>query len=215
MGDRFDAAGYGGQDIGFGQRPAVLTVDFQHSFTRDRWPIGGSPHITKAVNNTETLLTEARQRGLPVASCNCAWSSAREMSYWKIPPLYDGHCFHGHEATQIEARLVDEDYDFLFTKSAPSIFFLTPLLTFLTRHQVDTVIITGCTTSGCVRASIVDAFSYGYRVIVPRDCVGDQELDAHESNLRDVGRRYADVMDLQSVLAHLQAEFPIAARASG
>ncbi len=209
MSDRFKQAGYGSETIGFGQRPAILVVDFQHSFTRDKWPIGGSPHITSAVEHTEPLLKAARARGIPVASCNCAWQSKKDMAYWKVGPLSDGHCFIGHEATQIEEMLLDEDYDFTFTKSAPSIFFLTPLVTFLTTHQVDTTIITGCTTSGCVRASIVDSFSYGFRTMVPEECVGDQERDAHEANLRDVGRRYADVLPKSQVMDYV-ASFPLA-----
>ncbi len=86
-----------------------------------------------------------------------------------------------------------------FTKSAPSIFFLTPLVNILTKNRVDTVIVCGCTTSGCVRASIIDSFSYGYRTIVPEECVGDMEEGPHRDNLRDVGRRYADVMKLDAV----------------
>ncbi|MFK7956549.1 MAG: isochorismatase family protein [Lysobacterales bacterium] len=207
MTDRFTQAGYGSETIGFGKRPAILTVDFQHSFTRDKWPVGGSPHITSAVEHTEPLLHAARARGIPVAQCNVAWQSKKDMAYWKVGPLSDGHCFRGQEATQIEECLVDEEYDFLFTKTAPSIFFLTPLLTFLTTHRVDTTIITGCTTSGCVRASIVDSFSYGYRTMVPEECVGDQERDAHEANLRDVGRRYADVMPVAQVMDYLDG-FP-------
>ena len=88
---------------------------------------------------------------------------------------------------------------------APSIFFGTPLHTFLVRHGVDTTIITGCTTSGCVRASIIDAFSYGYRVIVPESCCGDQEEGPHLANLADVGRRYADVVTLEDVMGWLES----------
>jgi maleamate amidohydrolase len=72
------------------------------------------------------------------------------------------------------------------------------------KHCIDTTIITGCTTSGCVRASIVDSFSAGFRTIVPSDCCGDQDEEAHANNLRDVGRRYADVVDLRQVLAHIK-----------
>ena len=99
---------------------------------------------------------------------------------------------------------VDEPgYDFNFCKSAPSIFFLTPLIAFLTKQSVDTVLITGCTTSGCVRASIVDASSYGYRVMVPEDCCGDAERGPHDSNLSDVGRRYANITDAREMMRYL------------
>ncbi|MEM1155409.1 MAG: isochorismatase family protein, partial [Pseudomonadota bacterium] len=95
------------------------------------------------------------------------------------------------------------DHDVTVRKIAPSIFFGTPAIQFLTRHQIDTTIIVGCNTSGCVRASVVDAFSYGYRVIVPRDCCGDVEEGPHEDNLRDVGRRYADIVTLNETITAL------------
>ncbi len=115
--------------------------------------------------------------------------------------------------TQIDPRISDTDYIFEFTKTAPSIFFLTPLATWLTKHNIDTTIITGCTTSGCVRASIIDSFSYGYRTIVPEDCCGDMDEGPHHDNLRDVGRRYADVVSLADVLKHLNTLTPAAKRA--
>jgi len=85
-------------------------------------------------------------------------------------------------------------------KGGPSIFFNTPVAPFLIKHGVDTVIVTGCITSGCVRASVIDAFSLGFRTIVPEDCVGDHEDEPHQSNLRDVERRYADVVDAATVI---------------
>jgi len=86
------------------------------------------------------------------------------------------------------------------------IFFQTPLVGFLTKHRVDTVLITGCVTSGCVRASVIDAFSSGYRTIVVEDCCGDPGPEEHEANLKDVGRRYADIHTMESVLPYLEAQ---------
>ncbi len=114
-----------------------------------------------------------------------------------------GTFFIGHESMALDPRIYEPGYDVVFMKSAPSIFFQTPLVLFLTKQRVDTVIITGCTTSGCVRASINDCFSYGFRTIVPEECVGDMEEGPHNDNLRDVGRRYADVMKLQDVLKYI------------
>ena len=119
--------------------------------------------------------------------------------------LYDGSFYHGNQATEFDPRISDPDYVFEFTKTAPSIFFQTPIHAWLTRHQIDTTIITGCTTSGCVRASIIDSFSFGYRTIVPEDCCGDQDEGPHWDNLRDVGRRYADVVKLSDVLSHIKS----------
>ena len=205
MTDNYSTAGYGGETVGFGLRPAVLVVDYQLGFTDPRFPAGRSPHIHAAVERTAELLEHARARNVPVANCNVAWCGAADMGHWKVSSLYDGSFFKGHPSTELDPRTYEPGYDVTFTKSAPSIFFQTPLILFLTRQQVDTVIITGCTTSGCVRASINDGFSYGFRVIVPEQCCGDQETQPHRDNLRDVGRRYADVMDTDDVIAYLDA----------
>ena len=199
MSNRFDEIGYGQAGIGFGERPAILVVDFQVGFTRPEYPAGISPYIHKAVDNTATLLKEARALGIPVAVCNVAWGSKKDMSYWKVPMLYEG-MFYGDPSTELEPKIHDKDYDFAFTKGAPSMFFDTPLITFLTKQNVDTVFVTGCTTSGCVRATTNDSFSYGFRTMIPEECVGDMEMDAHEANLRDVSRRYADVVTLAETL---------------
>ena len=208
--DSFEQAGYGSETIGFGQRPAVLVVDFQKGFTDPQSPLGRSEHVQRAVNNTVTLLKAAKSRGVPVASCRVAWKNQDDMAYWKISSLYDGSFYYDQPSTEIDPRIADPEYIFEFTKTAPSIFFRTPLPTWLTKLNIDTTIITGCTTSGCVRASVVDSFSYGYRTIVPEDCCGDQEPGAHSDNLRDVGRRYADVVSLADVLAHFEQSHPIA-----
>jgi maleamate amidohydrolase len=203
MGDHFQDAGYGGRTVGFGVRPAIVTIDFQLGFTHPDWSSGRSPHIQRAVEHTQRLLEVARPLKIPVASCNVAWASERDMGYWKVDALYQGFFFYGHPATRFDPRISDPDYDFQFTKGAPSIFFGTPLVTFLTKQRVDTLIICGCTTSGCVRASVIDSFSYGYRTIVPEECVGDMEEQPHRDNLRDVGRRYADVVRLEDVISYL------------
>ncbi|MGR9090567.1 MAG: isochorismatase family protein [Gammaproteobacteria bacterium] len=203
MSNLYDGAGYGEMQIGFGERPAVVNVDFQLGFTDPQYPTGRSAHVHTAVENTATLLRHARAKGVPVASCNVGWCGPEDMGYWKVSSLYDGSFFTGHPSMHLDPRIYEPGYDVVFTKSAPSIFFQTPLVLFLTKQRVDTVIITGCTTSGCVRASINDCFSYGYRTIVPEECVGDMEEGPHNDNLRDVGRRYADVMKLADVIAYL------------
>ena len=203
MTDRFDEVGYGYRSIGFGRRPAIVGVDMQVGFTRPEWPAGQSPYIHRAVENASSLMSEARQRGIPVANCNVAWGSEKDMQYWKVSLLYSD-MFYGDPSTEFDDRILDKNYDFWFTKSAPSAFFGTPLLAFLTKQQVDTVIVTGCTTSGCVRGTVNDSFSNGFRTIVPEDCVGDMEEGPHWDNLRDVGRRYADVVKSEEVIEYLR-----------
>lgn len=202
MSDNYQDAGYGTFDIGYGKRPAVLVVDFQLAFTNPAFPIGKLPMVHSACDRTARLLAVARRHEVPVAKCYTAYGSGADMPLWKVKAVRE-EFMYGDPGTAIEPKVHEPDYDFTFCKSAPSIFFLTPLTTFLTRQQVDTVIVTGCTTSGCVRASIVDAFSHGYRVIVPEDCVGDADETAHKANLADCGRRYCDVVDADDVEGYL------------
>lgn len=204
MGDLFDAAGYGAIPVGFGERPAVLVVDFQRAFTDPTLPAGGSPHIHAAVERTAALLAVARRAGVPVISCRTSWESERDMIPWKTAAVRTG-LFHGDPGTQMDARVHDPSWDVNLVKAGPSIFFGTPLSSILARTGIDTVIVTGCTTSGCVRASIVDAFSHGMRTIVAADCCGDMEVGPHEANLLDVGRRYADVVDAEHCIARFEA----------
>lgn len=203
MTDNYQEAGYGARTIGFGDKPAVLVVDFQRGFTDPRFPVGQSEGIQAAVDGAVKLLEVARRCRVPVASCYTAYDSERDMPLWKIESMYDGF-FHGQPATELDPRIHDPDYDFTFCKSGPSIFFNTPVTTFLAKNRVDTLIVTGCTTSGCVRASIVDSFSHGYRTMVVADCCGDVEKGPHDDNLRDVGRRYADIVTAKEVCAYFE-----------
>jgi maleamate amidohydrolase len=191
MSDQYEEVGYASIDIQFGHAPAVLVVDLQVAFTDPQYPLGDLPLVAQATQRTAELLDVARAHDVPVASCYTAYHSVRDMPPWKITPVRE-QFIYGHPCTEIDPRVFHPD-DFVFCKNAPSIFFNTPVTTFLTNHNVDTVIITGCTTSGCVRASVVDAFSHGYRVFVPEDCVGDVDERPHNDNLRDVGRRYCEV----------------------
>jgi maleamate amidohydrolase len=202
MQDRFTTAGYGDRQVGFGQSCAILVVDFQVGLTRPEFATGRSPFIHAAVEKTAALLAEARRCKIPVAACNLAWKGEQAMPYWKIRAAYEGMRPES-PAVAIDSRIHDPAYDFSFTKAAPSMFFNTPLISFLIKQRVDTVVVTGCMTSGCVRASVVDAFSYGFRTIVAEDCVGDLAAEPHAANLIDMGRRYADVIPMRAVIEAL------------
>jgi maleamate amidohydrolase len=201
--DPYKDIGFDSNRIGFGRRAGVVVVDFQKGFTESRFPLGGRPMVERAVNNTAQLLAAARKAGLPVASCYTAYSSARDAPLWKIPTVVN-EFHHGHPCTELDDRIYDRAYDMVVCKTGPSIFFNTPVASFFVKENVDTVIVSGCNTSGCVRASINDAFSYGFRVIVPEPCCGDVDEGPHRDNLRDVGRRYADVVTLEEVLAYIE-----------
>lgn len=205
MGNPYDKLTYGGKQVGFGRRPAVAVVDLQLGFTDPQYPLGGRPLVAAATENTARLLTAARGKGLPVAVCAMAYKDAREMPRWKIPAMYQGSFFLDHPAAQLDPRVYDPEHDFKVIKSAPSIFFATPAAQYFTLRNVDTVIVCGCMTAGCVRASVIDGFSYGWRVVVPRECVGDVDQGPHDANLLDMQRRYADVLPVGEVLAHIAA----------
>ncbi len=192
--DDYADRGYGGLSVGFGNRIGIAVVDFQLAFTDARFPLGGAALTDRAVNNTAALLRVARAAGLPVVTCYTAYHGG-DAPHWKVLPVLDGLRI-GSEQARLDPRIQDLAYDFVLCKSAPSIFFQTAAAPIFIRNKVDTVIVTGCTTSGCVRASVIDAFSFGFRVVVPEDCVGDVAEGPHLANLQDVGRRYADVVDL-------------------
>lgn len=192
--------GYGDADIGWGERPGVVVVDFQRGFTDPAFRMGGADMIDRAVENTVTVIKAARMAGFPTVACAMGYKSVEAMPYWKIAPLRE-ELFEGHPSVELDPRIADSKPDLVITKTAPSIFFNTPVAQFLVKQRVDTVVVTGCITSGCVRASVIDAFSLGFRTIVPEDCVGDHEEEPHRANLRDVERRYADISTAAEVIA--------------
>jgi maleamate amidohydrolase len=199
--DEYAKYGYGQGRIGFGKKPAILVVDFQKGFVDPKYPTGGRPLILSAVKATAQLLAAARPRGIPVAQCATAYSeSLQDFPHWKVAICRD--LILGTEGCEIVEELRDPSYVFL-PKRGPSIFFGTPLATMLVRQGVDTAIVTGANTSGCIRATVIDSFSYGFRTIVPVECVGDMEEGPHWANLKDVDRRYADVVPLSEVISYL------------
>ncbi len=198
----FEAATYGALSIGFGERPAILVVDFQKGFTDPRCTMGRSERIHAARDRTVELLAEARRCSIPVASCFTAYQSARDALNWKVAAVRNGFR-EGTLEAEMDDLIADPDHDYIFQKAGPSIFFQTPLTSFLAKHRIDTVIVTGCVTSGCVRASVIDAFSFGYRTIVAEDCCGDPGEAEHEANLKDMGRRYADITSSAEVVRYL------------
>jgi maleamate amidohydrolase len=198
--DAFEAAGYGGDDVGFGRRAAVVVVDFQLGFTDPASPMGRSPYTKAAVERAGEVLREARALDVPVLHTVVEYASKAEVGKWKTRSL---EAFTpGTDLVNVDPR-VWSDGDLLVKKRFPSAFFGTDVASILRHLDVDTVVIMGCTTSGCIRASVVDAFSHGFRTIVAEDCCGDHEVAAHEANLLDVKRRYADVMTGAEVLQQL------------
>lgn len=200
--DPYAVAGYGSRHIGYGDRPAVLVVDFQNAVTDSSAPMGKSPLMASAVARTAELLEAARSAKAPVIFCQTWFQADRQdMPPWKIASM--DSWIEGSWDVQIDQRLW-RDGDVLVVKKAPSIFFATPVASILAMRAIDTVILAGANTSGCIRASTIDSFSHGFRTILPRECIADQSEGPHEANLRDVSIRYADVVSLAEVIAYLE-----------
>jgi maleamate amidohydrolase len=198
----YSRSGIGGR-VGLGERPAVLVVDFQYGFTESVSPLGGD--LDAEIAATASLLEVARGRGLPVAFTTVAFQEGqRDRLVWlrKMPSL--ATLVAGTRACAIDERVKPAPGEPVFEKQAASAFFGTSLIAFLQAASVDSLIVAGCVTSGCVRASVVDAVSWGYRTLVPADCVGDRASAPHDSNMFDMDSKYADVVSLESVIGVLE-----------
>jgi len=201
-----------GLRVGFGERCAILVVDLQNGFTDPASPVGDNLDDVTAA--TARLLEVARGCELPVAFTAVGFhESHRDGETWlrKMPGL--ANLVEGTRWCEIDERVKPATGEPVWTKRGSSAFFGTPLQTFLVAARVDTLIVAGCVTSGCVRATVVDAVSLGYRTIVPEECVGDRAAGPHAWNLFDIDAKYADVEPLARVLDELEARTATHARA--
>ncbi|MSR15440.1 MAG: isochorismatase family protein [Gammaproteobacteria bacterium] len=193
-----------GNSSGFGARPALLIVDFVIGFT-DPEHFGGG-NILSAVANTKTLLAAARAHSLPIAYTRIVYADHQADKGIFCLKAKGLEKFTEHAPLgQIVTELAPEPRELIVRKSQPSAFFGTSLAAWLISKAVDTVIVTGCTTSGCVRASVVDSMSHNFRTIVARDGVGDRALGPHQANLFDIEQKYADLWTCAEIATHLQA----------
>lgn len=199
--DSFKKAGYGSGNVGFGKKTAFLVVDFQKAFTSKESPLGGSSLITSAVEKTKKLLPFIRREKIPIIYTVVGYrEDQQDMGLWpkKVDSLSNVKI--GSEWTEISKGLEPDITDIILIKKMPSAFFNTDLINILISKRIDTVIISGCTTSGCVRATAVDAFSYGFHTIIAEDCVGDQEIEPHKANLFDINNRYGDILKNDEII---------------
>lgn len=191
-----------GQRMGFGQRPALLMVDFTVGFN-DPAAFGGG-NIACAIDCTGPLLMEARRLGLPVAHTRIVYAedgSDANVHTLKVPRLLT--LTESNPLSDFVPELTPQAGEITIRKRLPSAFFGTDLAGMLIAKGVDTLLVAGCTTSGCVRASTLDAMCLGFRPVVVRDCVGDRALGPHEASLFDLDQKYADVVALDEVLTIL------------
>jgi maleamate amidohydrolase len=199
----YNAQGFGGS-VGIGARPALCVVDFVEGFVDPK--VFGGGNIAAAVANTVPLLAAVRRCGLPVAFSRVVFAEdgSDECVFVRKVPALAKLTEHAH-AGQIVSELRPKPDELILRKTQPSAFFGTNYAEHLRRQSIDTLIVTGCTTSGCVRATVVDAMSHNLRTIVARDCVGDRSLAAHQANLFDMEQKYADLIDANVIIAALVA----------
>lgn len=208
--DRYDAAGFG-KPVGLGRRPGLLIIDVQYRTVGTQrmpfdeavreFPTSCGEVAWDAVDNIARLLAAFRSASLPVlypyVARKLAYDAGRLGA--KVPAIM-GVADHGYDfVKEVEPR----EGEVLLPKRHPSAFFGTPLASYLIDAGVDSLVVTGCSTSGCVRSSVADAFSYNFRVAVPADAVYDRSPVVHEVNLFDMAQKYADVATTDALLAHL------------
>ncbi len=192
-----------GQSITPGARPAVLVVDFSRGFTDPECTMGSD--LTAEVEATSRLLTVARDVGVPVIFTTIGFeANLKDGSLWlqKAPGLADLQI--GGKWVEIDPRLGRREGETVVLKKGASAFFGTNLPSILVSQGVDTVVLCGATTSGCIRATAVDLLQYGYPTLVPRECVGDRARGPHEANLVDIQAKYADVVPVEEALSYLE-----------
>jgi nicotinamidase-related amidase len=192
------------QRVGFGARPALLVIDFIKAFTDLASPLASN--LDAEVAATQQVLAAAREQRLPIAFTTVEYDEGfRDAGVFirKVPSL--SVLKRGTPLVEVDERLTPLAGEHLLVKKYASAFFGTSLASTLTAAGVDTLLITGCTTSGCVRASAVDACQHGFRAIVIKECVGDRAIQPHEANLFDIDAKYGDVVTLDEALAYLQA----------
>ena len=192
-----------GTRIGWGKRPALLIVDFMRGYTVPGEPFY-APAVALAVACTVPLLAAARKSEIPVIFTKVQYSGGGAeggLFVRKIPALR--RLLPGSVAAEPVPELAPQGNEVVLTKQYASAFFGTPLASMLTAQGVDTIVLAGCSTSGCVRATAVDGMQHGFRIIVPRECVGDRAPEPHLANLFDIDAKYGDVEAVASVIAKL------------
>lgn len=192
-----------GQSITPGSRPAVLVVDFSRGFTDPASTMGSD--LTGEVEATKRLLDVARAKGIPVVFTTIGFeTNLKDGSLWlqKAPGLAELQV--GGEWVEIDPRLERGEDEVVILKKGASAFFGTNLPSVLVSQGVDTIVLCGATTSGCIRATAVDLLQYGYPTLVPRECVGDRAQAPHEANLIDIQAKYADVVPIEDALSYLE-----------
>jgi nicotinamidase-related amidase len=197
--------------FGFGAKAALVNVDFQQAYTRpDLFPKTAYVTHPNQIGYVNALAAAFRHQGMPVVWTRVAYKAdAADAGVWGTrtnTPDSLQNIRAGSDRHAFDPRVeLDPGRDLVFDKRMPSAFFETPLASYLVWHKVDTVVVTGGSTSGCVRATAVDSLSHGYRTIVPEECVADKHESYHYANLTDLLLKYADIVAVGEVRDWLTA----------
>jgi nicotinamidase-related amidase len=191
--------------VGFGSHPAIVVVDLIRGFTDAESPFGTD--FDDVVKATNELTSVARSQGIPIIFSTIVYDpSLRDAGLWIRKITSNKWLVEGSEWVELDARLDRQPGETLVVKKYASSFFGTDLMSQLQGHGVDTIVITGCTTSGCVRATAVDACSLGLHTIVVEEAVGDRVRLPHLAALFDIDAKYGDVVPLHEAVRHLSRE---------
>lgn len=195
--------------FGFGEKLAIVNVDVQQAYTRLDLFKTAYETDPRQIEHINTISRLARAKGMPVIWSRVAYKDdAGDAGVWGTrtdTPDSLQNIKYGSERHAFDPRCEIDPNDLTYTKRMPSAFFETPLSSYLRWHKVDTVVVTGGSTSGCVRATAVDALSYGFRTIVPIETCADKHESYHFANLTDLQLKYADVEPVQAVIDWLEA----------
>lgn len=190
--------------IGFGKKPAVIVIDLALGWTDPKYPLGSN--LDAVIQNTKEVLEVARRKGIPRVFTTMAYDpdlKEADLLLKKLPALKN--MIEGTEPTKIDPRLEFQKGEIYLVKKWLSAFFGTNLSGYLTSQGVDTLIITGCSTSACVRATATDALGSGFRPMVVKECVGDRVAGPHEWNLFDIDAKMGDVVSKEETLNYLKS----------
>ena len=190
--------------IGFGERPALIVIDMVKGFTDPAMPLGAD--LDGQIAAQKPSLEVAHERAIPVLFSTVIYEEVdiKDAGIWALKQTGPRTLTAGSEAVKVDPRLGMRPTDILLVKKYASCFFGTDLVPRLNSRRVDTLIITGCTTSGCVRASAVDSCQNGFRPMVVREAVGDRSQLAHDQSLFDLDAKYADVVPVDETAAYLR-----------
>lgn len=198
----FRSRGFG-LKIGFGTRPAILSVDFINAFTDPRMSLGSD--LSTEIFAARSVMDAARETGVPIIHTTVAYHAGdlSDAGVWVLKQAGLATLRSGTPEVEVDERLGIQEGEPLIAKKYASVFFGTDLVPRLVSQGIDTVLILGCTTSGCVRASAVDAVQNGFRPMIVREAVGDRSLRAHEQALFDLEQKYADVVSVKETIDYL------------